>query len=218
MRIAYLILAHKNPSQLAELVMALDDPTKTRFYIHVDQRSADFFGSPSLKPIMDRENVLFLRDRVRVYWGGFSIVEATLRLIRKLREVALEEYFVLPGHVENVDEYYRAADISMFTGYNDGFGYTVLEAMRHSLSVVAFASGGPAEIIKDGVSGLLINETDAKKFVSGLMALIDNSERRSLMGQRAHQVVEEEFSRDTWIERVMDALRAIVVSVPVRDP
>jgi len=71
MRIAYLILAHKNPSQLAELVTALDDPKKTRFYIHVDQRNADFFGSPSLKPIMDRENVLFLRDRVRVYWGGF---------------------------------------------------------------------------------------------------------------------------------------------------
>jgi len=162
------------------------------------------------------EAILAVRKNVRFVFLG----EGPERkgVIRKLREVALEEYFVLPGHVENVDEYYRAADISMFTGYNDGFGYTVLEAMRHSLSVVAFASGGPAEIIKDGVSGLLINETDAKKFVSGLMALIDNSERRSLMGQRAHQVVEEEFSRDTWIERVMDALRAIVVSVPVRDP
>jgi glycosyltransferase involved in cell wall biosynthesis len=137
-------------------------------------------------------------------------------VIRKLREVALEEYFVLPGHVENVDEYYRVADISMFTGYNDGFGYTVLEAMSHSLPVVAFASGGPTEIVKDGVSGLLINEADAKKFVSSLMALIDDSERRSLMGQRARQAVEENFSRDAWTERVMDALRAIVVSDPVR--
>ena len=95
MRIAYLILAHKNPSQLAELVMALDDPTKTRFYIHVDQRNAGFFGSPSLKPIMDKENVLFLRDRVRVYWGGFSIVEATLRLIRKAVDEGGFEYAVL---------------------------------------------------------------------------------------------------------------------------
>ncbi len=95
MRIAYLILAHKNPSQLAELVTALDDPTKTRFYIHVDQRSAEFLGSPSLKPIMDRENVSFLRDRVRVYWGGFSIVEATLRLLRKAVDEGGFEYAVL---------------------------------------------------------------------------------------------------------------------------
>jgi glycosyltransferase involved in cell wall biosynthesis len=139
-------------------------------------------------------------------------------VMRKLKEAALEEYFVLPGHVENVDEYYKAADISMFTGYNDGFGYTVLEAMSHSLPVVAFASGGPAEIIKDGVSGVLINETDVKKFVSSLMALIDDSERRLLMGQSAHQAVEVEFSRDAWIEKVMDALKVIVVSNPVRKP
>jgi hypothetical protein len=95
MRIAYLILAHKNPSQLAELVTALDSPGKTRFYIHVDQRSADFLDSPSLKPIMDRENVFFLRDRVRVYWGGFSIVEATLRLLRKAVDEGGFEYAVL---------------------------------------------------------------------------------------------------------------------------
>jgi len=95
MRIAYLIIAHQLPSQLVELVTALDHPEKSKFYIHVDQRSADFFGSPSLKPIMDRENVLFLRDRVRVYWGGFSIVEATLRLIRKAVDEGGFEYAVL---------------------------------------------------------------------------------------------------------------------------
>ena len=43
---------------------------------------------------------------------------------------------------------------------------------------------------------MLNNETHAKKFVSSLMALIDDSEQRMLIGQRAHQVVEEEFSRD----------------------
>jgi hypothetical protein len=44
---------------------------------------------------MDRENVLFLRDRVRVYWGGFSIVEATLRLLRSAVDDGEFEYAVL---------------------------------------------------------------------------------------------------------------------------
>ena len=83
----------------------------------------------------------------------------------------------------------------MFEGCNDGFGYTVLETMSHSLPVVAYASGSPAEFVKDGVSGVLINETDVKKFVSSLMALIDDSEQLMLMAQSAHQVVEEEFNR-----------------------
>ena len=95
MRIAYLILAHKNPSQLVELVTALDDPIKTRFYIHINQLSADFLDSPSLKPIMNRENVLFLRERVRVHWGGFSLVEAMLRLLRKAVDEGGFQYAVL---------------------------------------------------------------------------------------------------------------------------
>jgi len=160
------------------------------------------------------EAILAARKNVRfVFLGEGPEREGVMR---KLKEAALEEYFVLPGHVENVDEYYRAADISMFTGHNDGFGYTVLEAMSHSLPVVAFASGGPAEIIKDGVTGVLIIETDVKKFVSSLMSLIDDSERRSLMGQSARQAVEDEFSRDVWIEKVIDALKLIVVGDPSR--
>jgi len=95
MRIAYLIIAHHLPSQLVELVTALDHTEKSIFYIHVDQRSADFLDSPSLKPIMDRENVSFLRDQVRVYWGGFSIVEATLRLLRKAVDEGEFQYAVL---------------------------------------------------------------------------------------------------------------------------
>lgn len=137
-------------------------------------------------------------------------------IVRRLQETRLEQYFTLPGHVENVDEYYGAADISMFTGYNDGFGYTVLEAMSHSLPVVAFASGGPAEIIRDGVSGVLVDETDIGRFIASLMALIDDSVDRSLMGQRARQVVEVEFSRDAWIARVQSVLKTIIVGDAVR--
>lgn len=95
MRIAYLILAHNLPSQLVELVTALDHPEKSKFYIHIDQRSTDFFDNPSLMPIMNRENVSFLKDRVKVHWGGFSIVEATLRLLRKAVEKGDFEYAVL---------------------------------------------------------------------------------------------------------------------------
>ena len=157
--------------------------------------------------LAERENVRF------VFLGEGPERE---KIMFDLKNARLEQYFALPGHVENVNDYYEAADICMFTGYNDGFGYTVLEAMTHSLPVVAFASGGPAEIIKDGVSGVLINETDVKKFASSLMALIDDSVYRASIGLGARQSVEEEFSRDIWIEKILYALRAIVASDPGR--
>ena len=162
------------------------------------------------------EAILAERKNVRfVFLGEGPEREAVIRI---LQERGLKQYFSLPGHVENVDDYYAAADISMFTGYNDGFGYTVLEAMAHSLPVVAFSSGGPSEIIKDGVSGSLIEETDVKRFVSSLMTLIDDNEKRMSMGLRARQVVEGEFSRDNWIEKTMQALRTIITGDTVGAP
>jgi glycosyltransferase involved in cell wall biosynthesis len=131
-------------------------------------------------------------------------------IARLVREAGFVSNFVMPGHVENVDEYYKAADVCMFTGYNDGFGYTVLEAMTHALPVVAFASGGPAEIIKDGVSGALIEETNVERFTHSLRELIDDPTKRALMGQQAREVVEREFSRDLWIDSIFDGLKSFV--------
>jgi len=95
MRIAYLILAHQYPSQLADLVTMLSHGNRSQFYIHVDRKSEGFLDSPTLETIKNCENVTFLEDRVGVYWGGFSIVEATLQLLRKAVDEGGFQYAVL---------------------------------------------------------------------------------------------------------------------------
>lgn len=78
MHLCYLILAHTDPPQLARLIKALDGGHAS-FYIHVDSKCAlDAFTS-LVKPAA---NVHFLSQRVAVTWGAFSVVEATLLLIR----------------------------------------------------------------------------------------------------------------------------------------
>lgn len=151
-----------------------------------------------------------LTHRKRVLFAFLGEGPEREGIMQRVRAGGLEQHFVFPGHVSNVDAYYGAADLCMFTGYNDGFGYTVLEAMTHSLPVVAFASGGPAEIIRDGESGSLIRETEVQDFVSNMISLVDDSDRRHRMGQKARQIVDQEFSRDVWINRIMTALRTMV--------
>jgi glycosyltransferase involved in cell wall biosynthesis/predicted metal-dependent phosphoesterase TrpH len=50
---------------------------------------------------------------------------------------------------------YASADLFLFCSQTDTFGQVVLEAQASGLPVVAVASGGPAELIADGRSGLL---------------------------------------------------------------
>jgi Core-2/I-Branching enzyme len=75
MKIAYLILAHNNPGQLARLTQALTAANATIF-IHIDKK-ADI--RPFLK--IAAGNIHFTPKRVSVHWGDFSTTEAILLLI-----------------------------------------------------------------------------------------------------------------------------------------
>jgi len=76
MKIAYLILAQDNPQHCKQLIRALGSPDST-FFVHVDKRSVlDDFLIPGAA------NLHFEQNRLPIYWKEFSVVEATLRLMR----------------------------------------------------------------------------------------------------------------------------------------
>jgi hypothetical protein len=77
MQLVYLILSYKRPRQVARLVDRLDD-ANALFLIHVDAKTEDASFFPHLESTMRRENV-FMVPRVKVEWGRFGHVEATLR-------------------------------------------------------------------------------------------------------------------------------------------
>jgi hypothetical protein len=87
-KIAYLVLAHNTPNHLRRLIAALSTGS-SGFFIHIDEKSdiGDFSG-------IGGGNVCFIRERIPVYWGDFSQVEAILILL----QAALAD----PGHFERL--------------------------------------------------------------------------------------------------------------------
>jgi hypothetical protein len=80
MKNAYLILAHTNPEQIKLLIDNLDYLQSTSFFIHIDAKSRI---EKRLKILLGKgSNIFFVSERVNVFWGGFSQVEATLNLLR----------------------------------------------------------------------------------------------------------------------------------------
>jgi hypothetical protein len=76
MRIDYLIRAHTAPEQLARLVGRLNEGD-VRFYVHVNQLTDDETFAAMQAGLAGRENVVWV-PRVKCYWGGFSLLRATL--------------------------------------------------------------------------------------------------------------------------------------------
>ncbi|PSN18515.1 hypothetical protein C7271_12100 [filamentous cyanobacterium CCP5] len=76
MKIAYLILAHADPTHLARLVNAID--YRARIFVHVDKKSdIKSFEFLDLPP-----SASLIKEREAVYWGGLSMVKATINLIK----------------------------------------------------------------------------------------------------------------------------------------
>jgi core-2/I-Branching enzyme len=76
MRIDYLIRAHTAPDQLARLVRRLDEGD-VRFYVHVNRRTDEETFTAMQGGLRGRDNVVWL-PRVSCYWGGYSLLQATL--------------------------------------------------------------------------------------------------------------------------------------------
>ena len=80
MQKAYIILAHKCPSQLFRLYKALNDEFSS-FFFHIDKK-VDITKFQGLIP---DPNVKWV-DRVEANWGEFSLVEAVLNLLNAVKD------------------------------------------------------------------------------------------------------------------------------------
>jgi len=94
---AFLILAHEHPALLARLVHRLEHP-ESAIFVHVDRKRD---CQPFKSAVGD--GALFLEDEARIesHWGAYSVIRATLNLVRTACEIApMTERFVLLSGVD----------------------------------------------------------------------------------------------------------------------
>lgn len=83
----------------------------------------------------------------------------------------------------SINEEYFKSSMLLMTSLFEPFGLVLAEAMSCGLPVVAYdCPYGPADIISDGVDGMLINNRNVNEYVEKVCQLIENEELRREMG------------------------------------
>jgi glycosyltransferase involved in cell wall biosynthesis len=90
--------------------------------------------------------------------------------------------------------------------WDEPFGLVGLEAMAHSLPVVAFDVGGISEWLEGGETGLLVPRRDAHAFARALDSLQSDPERAARMGAKGQRLLRERYSQAAHLCRLEDAL------------
>ncbi|RYY34907.1 MAG: glycosyl transferase [Sphingobacteriaceae bacterium] len=107
MRIAHLILAHHNPAQLKRLINSLAHP-HVDVYLHLDAKAV----KDQFRDLKKLPNVYFIKNNVKVYWGTFSIVQATINGFEEILESGHEYGYInlISGQdypLKSAEELYR---------------------------------------------------------------------------------------------------------------
>jgi glycosyltransferase involved in cell wall biosynthesis len=109
------------------------------------------------------------------------------RSLRKLvAEHGLEDNIVLAGAVSDMGAEMAGASMFVLSSRFEGLPMVMLEAMSKGLPVVSFdCPTGPAEVIEDGRTGILVPEGDEDALGRAMLELVEDEERRARLGAAA---------------------------------
>ena len=117
-------------------------------------------------------------------------------------------YFKQP--VKDIRSAYLDASMLVMSSRSEGFGMVLTEAMACGLPCVAFdCPSGPADIIKEGEDGFLIEPENTNQMADRLLQLIEDKTLRKQMGKTAKQNVKR-FSADQILKKWDELFRELL--------
>ena len=123
--------------------------------------------------------------------------------------LGLGDRVLFAGFRRDVPQVLRAFNALALSSRTEGFSLATVQAMATGVPVVATRSGGPEEILEDGVTGLLVPRDDPAALAAAMRRLRDDAALRTRLGNAGPPAVAARFNRRSMLEayqRLYDAL------------
>ncbi|APG94531.1 glycosyltransferase family 4 protein [Sinorhizobium americanum] len=111
---------------------------------------------------------------------------------------------------EAVADLLFASDLYVWPGCGEAYGLSYLEAQAAGLPVVAQATAGVPEVVRNEETGLLTAASDIAHFAEAIRRLLGNAAMRAEFGSRARRFVLEERSLTAAAQRLETIFGAFV--------
>ena len=156
------------------------------------------------------QEMLILKDviekmpGVMFYWAGDGPYREKI-----LAELGKYDNFKWLGNLEypnKVKEFLTEIDVYALASGIDMSPLTLQEAQLMKKPVVATNVGGIPEIMKDNETGFLVKKGNSEELIEKLSLLINDKEKRKIMGENGRKFIEENFSWNTIAKEFLKIL------------
>jgi phosphatidylinositol alpha-1,6-mannosyltransferase len=183
---------------------------------------------------LENKKILLTVGRLVRRKGHNKVIEAMPKILEKLPEAIYivvgggPEISNLKSQISNLDltnkviftgeifdeelaAFYKMCDVFIMIprqigGDVEGFGTVYLEANQFGKPVVASKSGGAAEAVLDGVTGLIVDSADANQIADAIIKLLTEKELADKLGAEGEERVKKEFQWEIQTEKIKTML------------
>ncbi len=121
-----------------------------------------------------------------------------------VRELQIGDLVHFCGFVPNVPRYAKAFDVYLLPSMKEGLPYVLLEAGLAGLPIVATDVGGVTDIIRDGVSGIVIPPKNPARITDAVKMVIEHKDLALGLGENVHERVLKEFSLERMVRETIE--------------
>jgi glycosyltransferase involved in cell wall biosynthesis len=164
---------------------------------------------PSKGQVEAVEALALLRDRglqVRLVIAG-SGRDKPLR--ERIASLKLEDRVELTGYVNDPFPLFKAADANLVCSRHEAFGRVTVEAMACGLPVIGHASGGTAELVREGLTGLLY-PGGAEELADRMARLVTDPGLADRMGRAGAADARDRFTIEQDSAQVLKVYREVL--------
>ena len=102
---------------------------------------------------------------------------------------------------DEVREILNSSDVFLYPsipygGWEEQFGYSLLEASSMELPLITTESGSISEVVLDGKTGILIKPDDMDALKEAMILLANDKEKRILIGKAGREFVKNNYSHE----------------------
>jgi glycosyltransferase involved in cell wall biosynthesis len=104
----------------------------------------------------------------------------------------------------------QAADMMVFPSLYEGLGVSLIESMGSGLPVVVFDRPPMNQIVRNGVSGLVVPDRDIQALAAAMESLVVDGPGAETMGNEGARMVREQYDADDVSQRVENLYRRVL--------
>lgn len=159
------------------------------------------FDFIKLAEILRSQNLFFVL-------AGHGMLENKIQA--RIKKLKLENNFRLLMTVDDFRDFIPACDFIVSNSFSEGFGLTILEAWACKKPVIFTRSGGPEEVIDDGVNGFLVAKHQPQKMAEKILLLLKDKNLTRKMAENGHQKLKNKYNPKICVKQYEKTYRDLI--------